>query len=56
MGEEHLLGRGGIAVLDFQLHGNSMPIGSRTVALGYREPVRQYLDLLELVLKTGTRK
>jgi thymidylate synthase len=33
-----------------------MPIGSRTVALGYREPVRQYLDLLELVLKTGTRK
>ena len=33
-----------------------MPIGCRTFALGYREPVRQYLDLLELVLKTGTRK
>jgi thymidylate synthase len=33
-----------------------MPIGSATVALGYREPVRQYLDLLELVLKAGTRK
>jgi len=33
-----------------------MPIGFRRRTLGYREPVRQYLDLLELVLKTGTRK
>jgi thymidylate synthase len=33
-----------------------MPIGFRVRALGYREPVRQYLELLELVLKTGTRK
>jgi thymidylate synthase len=34
----------------------SMPTGPRACALGYREPVRQYLDLVELVLKTGTRK
>jgi thymidylate synthase len=33
-----------------------MPIGRSAPTLGYREPVRQYLDLLELVLKSGTRK
>jgi thymidylate synthase len=33
-----------------------MPIGRPSRTLGYREPVQQYLDLLQLVLKTGTRK
>jgi thymidylate synthase len=33
-----------------------MPIGRSATTLGYREPVQQYLDLLELVLKNGTRK
>jgi thymidylate synthase len=33
-----------------------MPIGRTDRTLGYREPVQQYLDLLQLVLKSGTRK
>jgi len=33
-----------------------MPIGRPGRTLGYREPVQQYLDLLQLVLKSGTRK
>jgi len=33
-----------------------MPISRPAGELGYREPVQQYLDLLELVLKSGTRK
>jgi thymidylate synthase len=33
-----------------------MPIIRPAGALGYREPVQQYLDLLQLVLKSGTRK
>jgi thymidylate synthase len=33
-----------------------MPIPRPARTLGYREPVQQYLDLLQLVLKSGTRK